>query len=113
MHAKVTGRLTKHRFHDGSTGTVRLDDHFKEAYKDDYTGQTLPRSLIEDAVHDELRDFNNHVWTSCPIDHALADKSAKLIGTRWVMSNKNDNIDPDCRARLVAQEIITFSEESF
>ena len=112
MHALKTGRLTTVRFHDGTTKTICLDEHFKDSYRDEYTGQALPRRLIEDAVHDELSYFNDHVWTIVPIDHALADKKAKLIGTRWVMCKNNDNLDQDCRARLVAQEVNLFNEES-
>ena len=48
-----------------------------------------------------------------PIDEALRDKDAKVIGTRWVISNKGDLNKPDVRARLVAQEVGTHSDTSF
>ena len=46
------------------------------------------------------------------MSQALSQKGSKIIGTRWVLSNKNDALDPDVRARLVAQEINVFNDES-
>ena len=36
-----------------------------------------------------------------------------VIGTRWVMCNKQDAAEPDVRARLVAQEVSTHADDSF
>ena len=62
---------------------------------------------------DELSYFNDKVWVGVPLSKALADPAGKIVGTRWVLSNKHDSADPDVRARLVAQEISTFADESF
>ena len=62
---------------------------------------------------DEIDYFNRHVRRVVPISDALSHKGAKIIGTRWVLSNKNDALDPDVRARLVAQEISMYNDESF
>ena len=47
------------------------------------------------------------------MDDALKDPSAKIIGSRWVVCNKNDVHDPDVRARLVAQEVNVHGDASF
>ena len=60
-HPKSAGRTATLRYLDGSTRTVCLDDHVKKNYTDEYTGQTLPQQLLEDAMHDELAYFNDHV----------------------------------------------------
>ena len=66
-----------------------------------------------DAMLDELSYFNDNVWKGVPLAEAQADPEGKLIGTRCVLCNKNDASDPDVRARLVAQEISTYADESF
>ena len=55
---------------------------FKDSYIDEYTREILPRRHIEDAVHNELSYFNNHVWTIFPIEHALAGKPQKQPSRR-------------------------------
>ena len=47
------------------------------------------------------------------MQEALSDPDAKLVGTRWVNCNKGDVAEPDVRARLVAQELSMFHDESF
>ena len=37
----------------------------------------------------------------------MQDAENKVIRTRWVISNKCDDTQPDIRARLVAQEVST------
>ena len=48
-----------------------------------------------------------------PLAEALKDEGAKVIGSRWVVCNKQDSQNPDVRARLVAQEIGVHADSSF
>ena len=42
---------------DGSSKHVLLNAHFREAYKDEYTSEVLPRSWVQAAIHEELEYF--------------------------------------------------------
>ena len=68
---------------------------------------------MEAAIHEELEYFNSKVWVGVPLQQALDDPEGKIVGCRWVVSNKNDINDPDVRARLVAQEVSTHADTSF
>ena len=68
---------------------------------------------LKDAMLDELDYFNNVVWTAVPLEDAVKDTSGKIIGTRWVLRNKQDASEPDVRARLVAKDISTHHDGSF
>ena len=96
---------TRLKMHDGSTRLIELAHHFKDQYRDEYTGETLPSDWIKEAIFDEIHYFNTHVWTGIPAEVARSDPEAKIIGTRWVLNNKGDIHNPDVRARLVAQEV--------
>ena len=43
----------------------------------------------------------------------MQNKEAKVIRTRWVITNKGDDSEPDIRARLVAQEINTRKSDEY
>ena len=90
---------------DGSQRVVHLADNFKEVHKDEYTSEPLPAQWVHAAMHDEVDYFNSNVWTICHIEVAQADPEAKVIGTRFITSNKGDIHEPDVRVRLVAQEV--------
>ena len=99
--------------HDGTTRTVKLHEHFRTQNRDEYTSETLPASWVRDAIKEELDYFGEKVWEAVPIQDALKERDAKIIGSRWVICNKNDPSNPDIRARLVAQEINTHADTSF
>ena len=44
--------------------------------------------LAEPAMHDEVDVLNEKVWHAVPIQDALSEQGAKVIGTRWVVNNK-------------------------
>ena len=90
-----------------------MNNHFKPTYRDEYTNEQLSEEHIRDAIHDEIDYFNDHVWVGVSMEEALADPEAKLINTRWVNCDKGDPMNPDVRARRVAQEISHFHDESF
>ena len=64
-------------------------------------------------MHDELNFLNEKVWLGVPLHEAQRDPESKIIGTRWVVSNKGDANEPDVRARLVAQEVAQHGDASF
>ena len=86
---------------------------FRDAYKDEYTGEVLPMGHVRNAMLDELEYFCDKVWVGVPLEEARNDPDGKIIGSRWVNSNKNDINDPDVRCRLVAQEVNLHADESF
>ena len=104
----ATENLTvKIKYANGESGTTTLV--FKESYKDEYTREELPLGHVRAAMHDELLYFCDKVWELVPIDEV----TGKVIGSRWVNSNKNDIADPDVRCRLVGQEVNLHADESF
>ena len=105
-------RTTELKHVDGTVQTIPLHAHFRAQYRDEYTDEPLPREWVEEAIHEEISYFNDRVWKAVPEHEALKEPGAKIIGTRWVISNKNDANDPDIRARLVAQEVSHFEDVS-
>ena len=86
---------------------------FKDAYRDEYTSETLPHGHICEAMADEMRYLMDKVLTVVPMSEALADVEGKVVSGRWVNSNKQDLQNPKCRGRYVAQELSTGPEEAF
>ena len=111
--ATSSKRTTKFRYADGTSVNIDLSGHFRDAYRDEYTNEPLSATHIADAIYDELDYFNDNVWVGVSLDEAMADKEGKIIGTRLVNSNKNDILNPDVRARLVAQDVSQYVDESF
>ena len=87
-------------------------EHFKHQYLDEYTGEVLPSELIHAAIVDELNYFNDRVWEITTKDemHRVADYI--FVRCRWIMANKGDALEPDCRARLVACEVNKTGEKN-
>ena len=77
----------------------------KEIYRDEHTGEILPRHLIQEAIKEELSYFNADVWEVMDKEGLKKFKDAKLVRCRWVLCSKGDDQNPDVRARLVACEI--------
>ena len=71
---------------------------------DEVIGLPLDLKLVADAIKEELSSCHEG-----PVSYL--DKSGlKVIGTRWVHTNKGDAANPFIRARLVAQETKRVSE---
>ena len=89
--------------------------NFKACYKDEYTQDELPQQLIKEAIIEELSYFNDHVWEAVTMDEMRTYKDWKLVRSRWVLCNKGDHVNPECRARLVACEVnkANTKEEAF
>ena len=105
-------RTSKVRFVDGTNKTAHLSKKFKAQYRDEYTNDTLPQDHLEATTQDELDYFNDHVWKALSLKDALSEPKAKVVGTRRAICNKNDASEPDIRARLVAQEVNQYAEDS-
>ena len=58
------------------------------------------------ARKDELIEIDKHnVYDVVPVTACWAKTGQAPIGTRWVDINKDDDVNPEYRSRLVAQEI--------
>ena len=93
--------------------TVYWRSNFRDAYKDEYTNEVLRDHLISAAVREELDYFNKHVWRLVDKSEVVKDPNHKIIKTRFVNCNKGDHDVPDCRARLVCQEVNTYKSDEF
>ena len=85
--------------------TVHLDLQFKDAYKDEYTNDTLSPEQIKHAMLDEISYLCKEVVEGITLQEALDDPAHVLVPGRWVNSNKGESDHPDCRGRYVAQEV--------
>ena len=73
-------------------------------YYDDISGKELLPEKVEKARKDEIDIVESMgVWEKIP--RSKVPKGTKIIGTRWVDVNKQDETNPLYRSRLVAQEI--------
>ena len=79
--------------------------NFKPVYRDEYTNEVLPESLVRAAICEELAYFNDKVWQVTDLKTAEGYEDAKIVRCRWVLCNKGDAHSPDVRARLVACEV--------
>ena len=90
-------------------GKIRIDfeDHqFRPGYTDEYTGETLQKSLIREAIVEELSYFcEKEVWMIEDFNAMQKVADHVLVKSRWVLCNKGDLDKPDMRARLVACEV--------
>ena len=78
---------TKIPFRKG--GELKLQfqlENFKPVYRDEYTGEMLPNSLVQKALCEELEYFNSIVWELVEASKAReAEEEFKLIRMRWVV----------------------------
>ena len=69
--------------------------------------------MAEATIQETLDDLNSRVWVGVPSEEVQQDHEAKVIGCRRVIHNKNDQTDPDVRARLAAQEVNVHDDAAF
>ena len=81
------------------------NENFKDRYIDEYTGEVLDPVQIRAAIIDELNYFNSKVWQLEKVSDMYLMKDYVRTRCRWVMCNKGDADNPDCRARLVSCEV--------
>ena len=65
-------------------------------------------------MQEELKWFNKVVWkgVSQGKEQKAGAPATRPIRTRWVIVNKGDAAKPDIRARLVACELNTYTDET-
>jgi hypothetical protein len=82
------------------------EDSEARQYWDDLSGKELNPKLVKKAREEEMKEVNKHnVYVKVPIEECWANTGKEPIGTRWVDVNKGDDVNPEYRSRLVAQEI--------
>ena len=78
----------------------------EDSYVDDTSGAVLRPELVQEARAEEVRHTKDVFKVYVPVpEHEATRPGSKLIGTRWVDTNKGDDVRPDYRSRLVAQEV--------
>ena len=91
------------KFGDGRS--LEIKPQWKESYRDEYTNEVLPHHHIRAAMLDELAYLCDEVLEGVEMADAMRDPERVVVGGRWVNCNKQDNDDPKCRGRYVAQEV--------
>ena len=93
-------RRVKFQYLDGRSTSLDQEPHFKELYKDEYTTEVLPKESAKNTIYDELSYFCDKVFRGVSYEDFSKDPDGKLIGCRWVSSNKCDAESPDVRMRF-------------
>ena len=87
---------------------------FKDSYRDEYTNDEIPLGHVCHAIVDEIEYLcDDKVWVLVPLEEAQKYEESKVIGSRRVNSNNNDNNDPDVCCRPVDQELNLHQDEPF
>eukprot|EP00959_Pyramimonas_sp_CCMP1952_P271255 5670736-Pyramimonas_sp.AAC.1 len=72
---------------------------------DDVTGNELDPKLTMKARQEEMEQFRKHkVYEKVEEEVCWQVTGEAPIGTRWIDINKGDELSPDHRSRLVAQQ---------
>ena len=80
----------------------------EDAFWDDMSGKRLKPDLVKQARTEELAEFKAFkVYDKVNIEECWEVTGKDPIGTKWVDVNKGDDVNPDYRSRLVAQDIKT------
>ena len=75
-------------------------------FYDDITRARLETDLVITARAEEMAEFRKHgVYKLVKISECLRATGKPPVGVRWVDINKGDEVNPDYRSRLVAQEL--------
>ena len=79
---------------------------------DDVSNSSLDPEMVKAARKEELEEYRKYgVYKKVPIERAWKEIGRGPIGVRWVDINKGDEVHPEYRSRLVAQEIKTDKRE--
>ena len=95
-HTNAQRRVT-FKFLNGYSSKIDLNKNFRDKYKDEYTSEMLPQEETKAAILDEIAYFCDHVFRGVTYEEAINDPEGKIIGSRWVNSNKGDAENPDVR----------------
>eukprot|EP00973_Karenia_brevis_P061009 8483342-Karenia_brevis.AAC.1 len=92
---------------DGAHG----DWHEEIVAYDDVSGAELDPQLVKEARKAEMRYFKKmQVYRKVETSKCWKMTGKKPIGVRWVDVNKQDNVNPKYRSRLVAKQFKTSNE---
>ena len=106
----MVGELPKQ---DLGTAKIVLDmKSSREVHLDQYTREPIPHKLIRYAETGKLNEINARVRELSNAKAMLKDSDTKRIRARWVVTSKGDS-NPDVRARLVAEEVSTYTSDEF
>ena len=90
----------------GVYGFAHPEEQPMQNFWDDLSGLELDPVKVRAARLEEMKEFDKHqVYEKRPIKECWEKTNKEPIGTRWVDINKGDNINPEYRSRLVAQEL--------
>ncbi len=89
---------------------MKPDAHGQKIFWDDLTGEELDPAAVERGELEEL-DFIRKSGLYTKVDRSEA-AGARVIGVRWVRTNKGTEDKPNVRCRLVATEVKRYEDES-
>ena len=62
--------------------------------------------MAKEARKEEMKEFRKHkVYIKVPIEECYQVTGKGPLGIRWIDINKGDDVNPEYRSRLVAQEV--------
>ena len=84
---------------------IDMQNYTDATFYDDVSGKELPKQLAIRARETEL-EYSRFMklWSKVPIKECYEKTGAAPIGVKWIEVNKGDDLNPNIRARLVAQE---------
>ena len=86
--------------------TFTQEESEARTYWDNLSGKDLDPKLIKEARAEDMRELKKHTaYEKVPLEECWGNAGQDPIGTRWVDVNKGDNVNPEYRSRLVAQDI--------
>ena len=89
------------------------EDQIKQSWGD-LSGKALDPLKVKTAREEEMKEFRSHeVYKKVPIKECWAITGKDPIGTRWVDINKGDELQPEYRSRLVAQELNQDNKDTY
>jgi hypothetical protein len=92
--------------HDEPTASLASLNAVHKQFWDDATGRPLPPALVKKARSEEMEEvYRTNLYTKVPEQECYDVTGKPPISTRWVDINKGDDVAPECRSRIVAQEI--------
>ena len=101
---KISNNQISVKHSGGKTSSLTVDN-WKQRDLDEYTQEELPMELVQHAVVDEIKYFADNVIEIVDTSELKNYADSKLLGGRWVTSNKGDQAQPKVRCRYVATEI--------
>ena len=105
---KMAQAIKKEMIRKRKVDSVSHDEDGQEWYWDDMSGQALNSELVKTARALEMKYFKEYrVYEKVPEQECWYKTGHGPIGTKWIDVNKGDEINPEYRSRLVAQEIKT------